>query len=227
MAALAAQRGVPVYRATEKQLERSKFKLQSDMLAVGSVRFVKHALRQLGRDLPEHTPYPPIIADLLYREVWKERSLRDARALLEQGRRLFIKPAEGWKRFTGFVAEFTDDYRFNGASSSSAVWVSTPVRFVSEWRAYVARGDVLDLRFADHGGDRNVTPNTAVIHNAVARLMTGPEAPAGLVADFGVLDSGETALIEVNDGFSFGAYDGVPAEVYWEVMLSRWLQIVR
>jgi len=43
--------------------------------------------------------------------------------------------------------------------------------------------------------------------------------------DFGVLDTGETALVEVNDGFAFGAYDQVSAEVYWTVTVSRWWQL--
>lgn len=33
---------------------------------------------------------------------------------------------------------------------------------------------------------------------------------AGYVIDFGVLDTGEIALIELNDGFSFGAYMASP-----------------
>jgi hypothetical protein len=135
MAALAGQRNVAVFRASEKQIERGKFQIAPGVLPVGSVRFVKHALRQSGKSLPDHTPYPSVLAHLLYRDVKKARSLREAKALLAEGRRLFLKPADGWKRFTGFVAEFGDDYRFNGAAGSKPAWISDPVRFLSEWRA--------------------------------------------------------------------------------------------
>jgi hypothetical protein len=226
MAALAASRGIPVERASEKQLERRRILLSAGMVAVGSVPFVKHALRQFGKELPLHAPYPTALGHLLYRDVRKLPALSDAHALLAAGRRVFIKPADGWKRFTGFVAEFADDYRFNGVSRAKPVWVSDPVRFVSEWRAYVADNAVMDVRFADHGGDRDAKPDISVIREAVALLAEHPATPAGYVIDFGVLDTGETALIEMNDGFSFGAYDDVTPEAYWSVTVSRWQELV-
>lgn len=226
MAALAHSRGVPVVRASEKQVGRQRVKLTPGSVAVGSVPFVRHALRQFGKDLPIHTPYPVTLQHLLYRRVQKLPTLDDAHALLENGGRLFIKPADGWKRFTGFVAEFKDDYRLNGVSRSKPVWVSDPVRFVSEWRAYVANGAAMDVRFADHGGNRGAGPDMAVIREAVELLAGEPQTPAGYVIDFGVLDTGETALIEMNDGFSFGAYDDVSPEAYWDVTVGRWQELV-
>lgn len=151
--------------------------------------------------------------------------MRHARARLDHGERLFIKPADGWKRFTGFVAEFSDDYRFNAVSRTCPVWVSTPVHFVSEWRADVARGELLDVRFADHGGNADVRPDEGVIREAIESL-TAAGAPAGYVIDFGVLATGETALIEMNDGFSFGAYDDLPSRVLWAVIVCRWRELV-
>jgi hypothetical protein len=226
MAELAAKRGITVLNGTEKQVERGKVLLHKDTVAVGSVPFVKYALRQLGKTLPEHVPYPTVLKAMLHRKVKRLPTLREAKSLLSKGQRFFIKPADGWKRFTGFVAEFNDDYRFNGVSGSMPVWISEPVNFVSEWRVYVVDGKVLDIRFVDHGGNRNVEPDHATIQNAVAILSASGAPPAGYVIDFGVLDSGETALIEMNDGFSFGAYDGVSAETYWAVTVSRWQQLV-
>jgi len=225
MALLAAQRGIPVFRASLKQVERGRFKLLAGMVPVGSVAFVAHALRQLGQHLPEHTPYPSALNHLLHRKVRRLRSLREAKALLAEKRQLFIKPADGFKRFTGFVAEFPDDPRFNRAAGSKPVWVSDPVRFVSEWRAYVADDKILDIRFVDDGGNRDVTANLGLIQDAVNALAASATAPAGYVIDFGVLDTGETALIEMNEGFAFGAYDGVSAEVYWAVTISRWQEL--
>jgi len=223
VAACAEEHRIPLMRASVKQLERTRVKVLPGYVAVGSVSFVHHALRQLGRPLPEPAPYPPVLAPLLYRRVRKLKSLREARHLLLGGTPLFIKPAASWKRFTGFVPASVDDPRFNGASDMAPVWVSEVVRFVSEWRAYVADDTLLDVRFAEHGGDRSALPDRAVIENAVQTLAG--VAPAGYVIDFGVLDSGQTALVEVNDGFAFGAYDGVSAEVYWKVTVRRWRQL--
>jgi len=228
MADLASARGVPVQFASTKQMERGKVAIEPQTVAIGSVPFVKHSLRQLGKALPEHAPYPDCLRPMLHRDVRKLAALREARKMLTKGQRMFVKPANGWKRFTGFVADDPRDIRFNGTSSSMAVWISDPVEFVSEWRAYVAKNRLLDVRLADNGGDKSAVADRGVIEEAVERLATAGAAPAGYVMDFGVLrDCGRTALIEVNDGFSFGAYDGVAPEVYWEISVGRWAELVQ
>ncbi len=225
MAAVATARGIRVIKASDKQVERGKVVAASECVAVGSVSFVRSALRQLGQQLPPHKPYPEPLHHLLYRKVSKLPSLNEAKLLVSSGRKLFVKPA-GWKRFTGFVVEFEDDMRFNGASGRQPVWIAEPVRFVSEWRAYVAGGQLLDLCLADHGGDVNAMPDRTIIEDAIQRLTANRDTPAGYVIDFGVLDSGETALIEMNDGFSMGAYSGVSPDAYWAVTVSRWAELV-
>jgi hypothetical protein len=217
--------GLKTVITSEKQMARGKYVMDRYTMAVGGVTFVKHALRQLGILLPKHTPYPEALRHFLYREVKLVSKLRDVKAMLNRGERLFVKPA-GWKRFTGFVAEFGTDLRFNGASNSIPVWISTPVNFVSEWRVYVCSDVILDVRFADHGGDREIKPDQAVITEAVM-AMAKAGAPRGYVIDFGVLDTGETSLVEMNDGFSFGAYDGLQSETLWVVTLNRWMELVQ
>lgn len=97
--------------------------------------------------------------------------------------------------------------------------------FVSEWRVYVANGVVLDIRFADHGGDRKIRADRGIIFDAV-RDLTECGAPAGYAVDFGVLSTGKTALVELNDGFSIGAYDNVDRVAYWMVIKERWQQLI-
>jgi len=227
LAGLAEELGVPVVTASEKMMERARVALDVDCMVAGSVPFILHALRRLGAAVPAHTPYPDVLKPWLHRQVQRRTHLRDVLDDLNKGgRRVFVKPADGWKRFTGFVAESSDLFYFNGASKNTAVWVSDPIEIVSEWRAYVAHGEVLDIRFADHGGDRSVVPDGGVIHAAVAQLVAAGVAPAGFVIDFGVLKSGQTALIEMNDGFSFGAYGGVSARTYWAVAGARWRELM-
>lgn len=139
---------------------------------------------------------------------------------------MFVKPAVGWKRFTGFVATVADDPRFQGASKRNPVWTSEPIELVSEWRAYVAHGKILAIAFADHGGDSTRKPDENVIQAAVAALGKAGEAPAGYAIDFGVDRHGSTVLVEVNDGFSLGAYDNVDAATYWTVIAARWTELL-
>lgn len=223
----AAKHGVPVSTGAEKQMMRGRVPLEDEPLVCGSIPFIKHAMRILGIELPKHTPYPSAIAEHLHRKVVRWLKLSYVLSILDEGERLFVKPADDWKRFTGFVAEYSTDPRFQGASRSMAVWTSEPVNFLSKWRAYVAEGKVLDIRFADHGGDRSKTPDEKIIHGAVAALKESGEGVDGYVIDFGVLDSGQTALVEVNDGFSCGAYDGVRAETLFKVYNARWQELLK
>lgn len=219
--------GLPVLQASVKQMERGRVVLGPTDLVVGGVPFVLSAMRQLGIAVPEHTPYPSSLAPYLHRKVHRVPELRMVLQVLQDGGpRVFVKPAKGWKRFTGFVAEFPDDYRFAGASRRAPVWVSETVRFVSEWRCYVEQGTIRACQFADHGGDRAFRPDLGVIQRACRALADAGQAPAGFVIDFGVLDTGQTALIELNDGFSFGAYDGLDAEVLFDVVNARWRELV-
>lgn len=220
--------GIPVLTASEKMMERNKIELDDQCLVAGSVPFVLQAMRRLGIDVPTHNPYPDVLTEFLHRKVWRQDRLRDVLAERDKGgNRVFVKPANGWKRFTGFVVEFSSDYRFNGASKNSPVWVSEPIEFISEWRAYVANGELLDVRFADHGGNKSINVNQNIVEDAVSKLVMADCAPAGFVIDFGVTTKGDTALIEMNDGFSFGAYDGVSAQTYWEVTTARWFELIK
>lgn len=217
-------RGIPIEYTYEKHVARGFFKFQPTDLVAGSIQFMQHALRGYGKELAECDTYPKCLDYLLYRNVRRVRTLKSAKELLDQGERYFIKPV-GCKLFTGFVAEHSDDFRFNGTPGQTPVFVAEVVTWLSEWRVYVAHGVVLDIRFADHGGDRSIRPSRGVIAGAVRRL-TAAGAPAGYAVDFGVLSTGETALVELNDGFSIGAYDHVAAVDYWAVIQARWQQLI-
>lgn len=216
--------GIPVTVASTKMISRGRVFVNPDTLAVGSVSFVKAALRKLGKQLPEHTPYPDVLKSILHREVKQVAALKDALKIADR-QRVFIKP-QGWKRFTGLVPDNSLDYRLAGVSRHTPVWVATPVNFISEWRVYVVKGLIESMRFADHGGDRNKFPSVSVVVDSIGKLQDAGVAPDGYVIDFGVLDTGETALVEMNDGFSFGAYDDIPAEEYWNVTVARWAQLI-
>ncbi len=227
MADHAASLGIPVDFGSESMMERGRILLEPGTLVAGTVPFVLHALRRLGVAVPEHKPYPAVLAPWLHRRVTSHATLREALALIQQsGRGLFVKPAKGWKRFTGFIAEFPDDPRFNGFSANAPVWTSEVIRLVSEWRAYVAYGSVLAILATPDSGDQTIKPDVAVIEEAVRQLVLAGEAPAGFVIDFGVNTAGSTIRVETNDGFSFGAYGGLDAKTYWTVTEARWHELV-
>lgn len=106
------------------------------------------------------------------------------------------------------------------------MWWSHKVTWLSEWRAYCAEGAVLDLQRMPH------TPSTAPevqlrVVEAAAKALHREGGASGVVLDSGVLPTGETALVEANDGFSFGAYGSVAGATMWRVWAARWSELAR
>lgn len=215
--------GIEVVYLTEKLVARGFAKLEKTDLVAGSVMFMRHALRAYGKNLDElETPcYPECLKGWLRRDI-STCTLHQARLGLMAGRKLFIKPHRT-KLFTGFVAEDSNDPRFNGAGKQQQVYVCEPVEFVSEWRAYVVNGRIVDIvQYAGNPGDcvNMVDVEFAVVDMRKAR------APAGYVLDFGVMSNGKTALVEVNDGYAVGAYGSLPAIHYWNMIAERWQELI-
>jgi ATP-grasp domain, R2K clade family 2 len=50
-------------------------------------------------------------------------------------------------------------------------------------------------------------------------------AYAGYAIDFGVLSTGETALVEMNDGFALGAY-AIDSQDYTDLICARWTELL-
>ena len=49
--------------------------------------------------------------------------------------------------------------------------------------------------------------------------------PKAFALDFGVLSTGEVALIEMNDAFSIGKYNGIDDETYAKFVITRWEEL--
>lgn len=217
---------LPIEFATMKQMERNRVQLDDTVLVVGPVRFIKHALRILGKELPEHNPYPDCLQKFLHRRVWHEKSLKTVLNQIEMGKSLFVKPARGWKRFTGFVCENPYDYRFKNTSRNIPVWVSEPVVFVSEWRVYIADWALVGICESPTNEKFAEKPDPEVIDEAIDILYENKLNMSSFVIDFGVLSTGETALVELNDGFACGAYGRISRADYFEMVSTRWKEIL-
>lgn len=218
LATHAATLGIPVLGITRKPFTRGRFKPADGDVVAGSVSFIRDALTAREQQMPPQTPYPDELALYLHRRVWRVGTLGEALGL---GYPVFIRPAKRWKLFTGFVAYGPNPAEVYGVSRREPVWCSDVVTWRSEWRCYVVRGSVRFVGLAARGGSRHYPVDPAVISEAVA-TYNGPSAYA---MDFGVLSTGETALIEANDGFSVGAYDDVPARDYWDMVTTRWQEL--
>ena len=186
-------------------------------IVIGGIGIVRSHLESLGVNCPD-IDYPEELKQFLGRKLWKTTI---EQVNCEVGSwPVFVKPIEA-KRFTGCVIHSAADLIGMGCQNDNfEVFCSEPVNMLSEYRCFVRRGEILDVRH--YQGDWSVAPDKNVVEAAVNAYTS---APAGYGADFAVTDKGETVLVEVNDGYSLGSY-GLWHDLYAQLLAARWSELV-
>ena len=103
------------------------------------------------------------------------------------------------------------------------MWCSEVVEWISEYRVYVVGEQIMSIDL--YAGDSKVALDFAALQAALATFRASGEAPLGYGIDFGVLATGQTALVEANDGYVLGAYK-ISAVAYTDLLLTRWKELV-
>lgn len=198
--------------------------LSAETVVVGGVDTVRDALARLGV-APQHITLPLSLRRFAYRRIWESTV---AELLESSAFPVFVKPLLDDKTFTGRVVTSCDDFESLILSRPDQptlpddfpLLCQEPVHFLSEWRCFVIRGAVVGT--SHYRGDPLNFPDPATI---TACLAAYTDAPAGFSADFGVLESGETALVEINDGYALG-HGGLIGRAYAELLRSRWEELI-
>lgn len=149
-----------------------------DYIPIGNVQWVSEVLKR--PEIPDY--YPDFLHPYLFRKVWQQNDW-------PYGHRVFIKPSDRHKRFTGFIT----NGKWKG-KKKGPFWCSDVVTFVSEWRWYIAAGKIIDARW----GSGKELP--------VPFLDISWPKDYYAAVDFGLLSTGEIALIESNSPFACGWY---------------------
>jgi hypothetical protein len=217
-------RGTPTQPFSLKQLQRGRIEVKPQTLVVGDHDVMRAAFKQLGIDEPGLADYPAGTDTFLRRRLWHS-TLAEATAHVEQtGTALFIKPRAARKRFTGLVyTPGSGSFAFGGASRNLDVWCSDAVTFGAEFRAYVCRNTVLGI--AQYAGEPGAATPDAFVDAVVAAMRDAGSEVDGFAVDVASIDDG-FALVECNDGFALGLYDGIAAEDYTDLLCARWSQLV-
>ena len=217
-----AERGYEIAFHTWDEMAAGSVPVDPETVTVGSVVFVRRALRRLGIEQPP-LDYPARLRPFLGRAI-RETTWAEVRAgLREPPAPVFVKPVEQDKAFGGYVvATFRDLIRTAKWPGEMRLWASEPIAFVSEWRYFVRRDEVIGV--GHYKGDPFRHPDAAVVREAVAAFA--PDAPVAYGIDFGVIASGETRLVEVNDGFSLGCL-GLGPLAYSGFLEARWRELTR
>lgn len=222
---------VPVLTAPLERLEEHAASLSSgEVLPVGSVEFVRRAMELAGIAEPINLTYPEPLQRFLLRDVRVQR----AGSVLGTH---FVKPTKT-KAFTGFVFDTMADPAslsphdreqydaFMLSDADEPVWVSEPVRWQAEVRYYIANNSMLGMGRYDGGHDNWTLPDERVVEEMVNALACLPDTPAGYTLDVGMLDTGETALVECNDAWAIGYYKGtLSRNDYIKMLWARWSQL--
>lgn len=193
------------------------------VIVFGGVRTVRNALIQLGRTPPEPLDYPLALQPFLGRAVTRSTlgAVRRAEGS-EDFRPVFMKPIAHTKSFSGCVVrQFKDLIPTASLSDTYPIWTSEVVEFVSEYRCFLLRGNVVGLRM--YRGDPLVFPAATKVRAAVDAWK---DQPAACSIDFGVTPSGETLVVETNDGFALGDY-GLNPLIFAQMIEARWDEMVR
>lgn len=168
--------------------------------------------------LPNYTglPYYPLeLSDFMFRTAGM-RPIEEVRS----GE--FFKPVAGeHKLFSPRVRDesFDCDLLISKIPDGTQVIVTGAVDFVSEFRVYVCGGEVLNVCF--YKGDPLTRPDPTAIKDMVKSCAHYSSA-FGL--DVGVIDSGATALVEMNDFCCLGNY-GLRARDYARCIAIRWEEV--
>ena len=184
----------------------------------GYIGDIHRALKHIGKPIPQNIDYPEPLRYLLKRSIIRG-TLDDVRRVTNP---VFVKPELDHKLFTGFV--WTNDElsrrRIVTCSNDVPVWISEPINILSEYRTFILNDEILDCK--KYKGIWGVCPDSNVVLKAVEDMKG--QAPKAYCLDFGITDTGETILVEMNEGFSMGHYGLHPVQ-YARMLSARWFEL--
>lgn len=135
----------------------------------------------------------------------------------------FIKP----KKIKAFIPGVVKNEKelnifFGTLSDDTEVMISGKVNFVSEYRCFIIGGEVKAV--CHYLGDPLIFPDGEIIQE-MANYYSDCTS-VGYSLDVGVLDNGDTVLVECNDGWSLGSY-GCDPIIYTNLLTKRWFEITK
>ncbi len=219
------RRGIPVLLYTMKRIRRRDLPLSTESFVAGNLGAMHGAMKQLGIAIPPPNDYPRSLTAFLHRRIWKS-TLAAVEDDVNSGRRraVFAKPATRRKNFTGRVFASSADFACIGiASRRQEVWCSEVVEWRAEYRVYVM--GIEPIAVGNYDGDPTVRLDMEAVGAVLRAYRASREAPSAYGIDFGVLGTGETALVEANDGYALGAYT-IAAAPYTDLLIERWKELV-
>lgn len=195
-------------------------------IVVAYIEDTRIYFEKMGIKLNENFSYPAELEKYYGRKIWTS-TMGEFKA--NPVAPVFIKPAFNKQFVSGPVTNiknipflFKDDPEDPSyAPDDAPAILAEMIDFVSEYRCYVADGELLAIQH--YMGDIRIFPDVKVIDAALADYTT---QSAGFALDFGITRDGKTLVVEANDGWSLGNY-GLKDTVYARLLATRWRQIMK
>lgn len=208
---------------TVEQFKADQIPITRETVVSGFIWVYLEALKSIGIEPPFNIEYPEQLRKYLGRQVFQSTVAAVNAEVVNPTnwpKNFFVKPYADQKGFTGFTVDNQRLLlRLKNLSEDAKVWVSEPVNFVSEYRFFVLRHEVVGV--GHYKGDPCVFPDGSLVKEAAA---TWTESPTAYCIDFGVCENGKTLLVEANDGHSMGDY-GLSPPLYARLLEARWCEL--
>jgi hypothetical protein len=217
--------GEPIETYNAADVFTEKIPKTEDNIVVGHIDQCRRHIKSItGKDVID-LDYPkellPFMGRTFYESTLKE--VYDNVTSDEQVKPVFVK-SKDQKHITGFVCNNFTDFTRNctGHELNKPIYISDVVDFKSEYRTYIHRHNIVGcIRYK---GDYSLAPNKTIVEDMLYALRN-TKMPVSYSIDVGVTSTGETLLVECNDGFALGNY-GIPARLYAEMNRDRWYQMI-
>jgi len=196
-----------VIKFEEEQLDDVEFlsHIMIDTPVFAGVTVFDRVLKLKGINYKKIDTYPQILYPFMYRTVEKS-TIGEFRKIWDKDEynrpRLFMKPVEQ-KKFNGSVmTSILDWIPLTNLPDSTEVYLTEEMEFISEFRVYIQDHEILTAKH--YCGDWTKVIDIDVVKETIKTFT--PEAPCAYALDFGMTDTGKTALIEFNDATCLGNY---------------------
>ena len=199
--------------------------LRESSLVAGDISFVEGAMELLGIPIPAPKDYPDCLQAFLKRKIWHSTFGALEKELESNGSQpVFAKPSKRRKLFKGSQFQYPSDFvELEHIPRDTPILCSEIVPIISEFRVYVMNSKILAVE--NYDGDPSDSIDLDVVKTTISTLDAHQQSLAAYAIDFGLLSTGETILVEMNDGYSIGTFYGIEAEDYTKFTLCRWQEL--
>ena len=196
-----------------------KIHFKEDDIVVGDLKSSRFIFKKLNITPPNFF-IPDELKKYAKRDIWNDTVGNVLSKFRKDRKPIFLKPINT-KEFPAQVITMLPLITWVGQTIDPSIlcWVSEAIDIISEWRVFVSNFKIVGCQY--YLGDFKKYPNWNIIESALSDVKWQPK---GWTMDFGVTASGETILIETNDGYSIGDY-GLESVTYATLLKNRFYEL--